>query len=126
LAIVKEYWLLAVLLGILSYILARVLRYGSFKGAIFGAKIRRQVGTIGSPALLSLSTALQVFALEDPASNQVIGLQAGSGHGKNVYLTLSQEEARQLVAVLQDALAESGAHKSFKADPLRGRPSLQR
>jgi hypothetical protein len=96
-------WLLPACIGL--YFLSRLIRFGGFKGAMFGARIRRTVGEVeGAPQTIE-KVLLRVHLLESTSSERVVGLEiVGKSFAsyRMLPITLSSDHTRQLIQLLQE------------------------
>ncbi len=91
--------------GIAGYFIFRMLRYGGFRAAMFGAKIQRTVGEVAGVAHPPVSSVLKVHVLAE-SPEKAVGLEfvaRSFASYQMVPLTLSSGEAKKLVALLQEA-----------------------
>jgi hypothetical protein len=92
----------AVVIALIAVCAMLAARYGSLRGAMFGARVTRELGAIdGAGGAFSRSLKARVFELE--ASGRArIGLEFRT-HGKRSYATLDAAAARQLAGLLESA-----------------------
>ena len=98
-------WLLPIGIGL--YFLYRMSRFGGFKGAMFGSRIRRTIGEVkGAPQTVG-SVVLRVHLLEPTFPDRAVGLEIV---GKSVAsysmlpISLSVDETRHLIRLLQETV----------------------
>ena len=92
----------ALVLGLIALCGVLAARYGSLRGAMFGARIVRELGMIeGAGGTFSRCLKARVFELE-AGGHARIGLELRM-HGKRSYATLDAESARKLAGLLQAA-----------------------
>lgn len=87
-----------------------VTRFGSFKGAIFGARLERSVGELDINNITLTKRTVRVHVLRDgkPDANVGVELVTKSFFSYQMHpLTLSRDDAMRLAALLQDAAQSS-------------------
>ncbi|WP_148289689.1 hypothetical protein [Ideonella sp. B508-1] len=95
-------------LGIVGYFIFRMVRYGGFKSAMFGAKIEKTLGEVEGQRQALLSSRLKVHLLEGGPSEKAVGIELvakGVASYQMMPITLSAAEAKRLVSLLQSAIA---------------------
>lgn len=93
--------------AVVLYFLSRVLRFGGFRAAMFGARIGHTVGEVYGSAGKWMGTTLRVHTLEGSEDGRAVGLEIvskGPGSYSMSPLSLSAVEATKLVTLLQSAL----------------------
>lgn len=86
----------------------RIIRNGGFKAAMFSQRIIRTVGEVSGQKQSLVSTTVKVHALGSGSRPQAIGLEFVSKSilsYQMVPATLSVEQTRKLIAVLEAAVA---------------------
>ncbi len=93
--------------GVILYFVTRIVRYGGFKAAMFGARIERTVGEVYGSGSKFMGSTIRVHVLEGDAE-KAIGLevvQKGPGAYSMQPCSLSASEASKLVQLIQSALS---------------------
>jgi hypothetical protein len=93
--------------GIAGYFMFRMVRYGGFKAAMFGAGIERTVGEVAGLRHPPVSSVLKVHVLGGGDPEKAVGLEfvAKSIASYQMFpFTLSSGEARKLISLLQNAV----------------------
>jgi hypothetical protein len=91
-----------VVIALVAIVIVLGVRYGSLRGAMFGARIARELGAIDSTrGPFSRGIKAKVFELE-PGGEACVGLEVGA-QGKRSYVTLDAASARKLAELLQNA-----------------------
>ncbi|HEY7744115.1 MAG TPA: hypothetical protein VIA19_13825 [Burkholderiales bacterium] len=91
---------------VIGYFAYRILRYGGFKAAMFGASIEHTVGEVIGESQGSLSVALRVHCLRLDGLQKFIGIELvakSSLSYKMVPITLSVSQAQKLASMLENA-----------------------
>jgi hypothetical protein len=95
-------------LGIIGYFIFRMVRYGGFRAAMFGAKIEKTLGEVEGHRQPLMSLRLKVHLLEGNPSEKAVGLELVAksvASYQMMPITLSTAEAKKLVLLLQSAIA---------------------
>jgi hypothetical protein len=93
--------------GIAVFFLLRAVKYGGFKGALFGARITRTVGEVDTSGGRFSSTVVKVHMLEGGADGRDVGLELVSKGAMRYHMTplsLSVAGANELIRSLQAAV----------------------
>jgi hypothetical protein len=102
----------AALAAIAGYLVFRFVKFGGIKAALFGARIERTVGeAVGSGGKI-IKSVVRVHVL-DGGPDKAVGLEfvAKSFVSYQMLpLSLSENEARNLIRLLENAVIESGDH----------------
>jgi hypothetical protein len=96
--------LLAVFLGLFGY---RILKYGGFKGAVFGGRIERTLGEVRGTGRAAGNVKVRVHALAGGGEDRAVGVEfvATTIVSYQMFpITLSAKAAQDLIGLLQDAL----------------------
>ena len=96
---------LVIFAGIVLWMLTRMLRFGGFKGALFGASILRTVGEAEGEHGSLVSRKVKVHVLSDPPE-KAVGLEfiaKSFGSYQMTPVVLSSAEAQALIQLLQAA-----------------------
>ena len=92
----------AVVIALIAVCAMLAARYGSLRGAMFGARVAREIGMVESTGnLFSRKLKARVYELESDG-NARIGIELGV-HGKRSYATLDADSARKLAGLLENA-----------------------
>src|SRR5689334_5414217 len=94
---------------VLAWMLLRIVRYGSWRGALFGASIQRTVGEVEGVGALVTNNFLRVHVLDGPP-DKAIGIEIVAkslASYQMLPITLSLTRARILIDILQSATAAS-------------------
>ena len=100
---------LSVFGAVAAYFIFRFLKFGGFKGAMFGARIQRTVGEAEGSGGSVMKTLVRVHVL-DGGPDKAVGLEfvaKSFASYQMVPVTLSDSEARELIRALQSAVGES-------------------
>jgi len=103
-----------IFLGIAGFFVFRMLRYGGFRAAMFGASIQRTVGEVAGLSHPPVSSVLKIHILGGGDPEKVVGpefVAKSFASYQMLPLTLSSSEAEKLVTLLQEATHHSsGTH----------------
>lgn len=78
-------------------------RYGGLRGAMFGARVQRELGEVGAGSgMFGRRLRARVFQLEGDGDASRVGLEVRN-YGKRWYATLSATDARRLAELLTAA-----------------------
>ena len=94
----------AAVVGFFAY---RVVRYGGFKAAMFGAQVERTVGEVSGEKQGSLGITLKVHILRRDPGEKLVGMELVAKSFASYQMmpvTLSVAEVQQLVSLLQQAV----------------------
>lgn len=100
------YFIGAIFSAIVIVFVVRMVKFGGFKAAIFGAEIGRTVGEIGLAQGVASSTKLKVHVLRGTEA-KAIGLEIVSRSVASYQMapfSLSVADARQLIRLLESAV----------------------
>jgi ribosomal protein S28E/S33 len=98
------FWIFLVSLGL--FFLFRIVRYGGFKGAMFGANIERTLGEVQGQSVAGSWTTVKVHVLSSESKARTVGIEV---IGKSIAsyqvtpIKLSSIEAQRLASLLQSA-----------------------
>jgi hypothetical protein len=98
--------------GIAAYFVFRMIRYGGFKAAMFGANIERTAGEVIGLSHPPVSSVLKVHILGGADPEKAVGLEfvaKSIASYQMLPLTLSSNECRKLISLLQSATQGSQA-----------------
>jgi hypothetical protein len=92
-----------------SFIWKRI-KYGSFKGAMFGSVLRSTIGEVSADQGSLVQTRLRVHLLSgrDATSSPAIGIEfiaRSFASYQMIPITLTQEETRALISLLEKTLS---------------------
>lgn len=93
--------------GVAAFFLFRVVRYGGFKAAMFGAKIEKTIGEVEGHPQLPVRTTLKVHVLGGGSPEKAVGIEfiaKSVASYQMVPVTLSVSEAKKLASLLQAAV----------------------
>lgn len=94
---------ICVVTAIVAVLVVLLVRHGGFRGAMFGARVEREVGEVsGAGSAFGRRLHAKVFRLaaDDPAKR--VGMEIRH-HGKRAYAVLSERDALALAELLQRA-----------------------
>jgi hypothetical protein len=89
------------------YVGYRVIRYGGFRAAGFGARIDRTVGEISGEKKVLMKFVLRVYVLRRDPSAKLVGVELVAksfASYQPMRVTLSLNQAEQLASMLQNAV----------------------
>ena len=96
------YFFAATILAIVLACVFMAVRYGSLRGAMFGARVLRELGEVSSGSgIFGRSAQARVFELEADGGKRV-GLEVRR-YGKRFHATLSAADAQRLARLLDSA-----------------------
>jgi hypothetical protein len=79
------------------------LRYGGFRGALFGARVLRELGEVtGEGRMFGRHRIARVYELEGDGGGKRVGLEVFR-YGKRVHLALDSADAQRLARLLDSA-----------------------
>ncbi len=102
-----EYIPLLLIGAVAVFFLWRTVKYGGFKGALFGARIARTVGEVDTTGGRFSRTVLKVHVLEGGAGSKDVGIEVTSRAAMSYHmmpLSLSITGANELIRSLQAAV----------------------
>lgn len=101
-----EYIFFLFFAGIIGYFIFRMLKHGGFKGAMFGAGIKRTLGEVKGSGPKMMTTLLRVHELDGATLGKRVGVEfvaKSIGSYQMMPITLSASEAKELANLLNDA-----------------------
>ena len=96
----------ALIIGNLIY---RMMRHGSIKGGLYGARIDREVGSVKGETVGLVSKQLKVHQLSRQGQEAAVGLEVVAksfASFKTLPVVLSRTDARRLAKMLQRAAGD--------------------
>jgi len=102
----KIFWILFVGFGF--FFLFRIIRYGGFKAAIFGAKIERTLGEVQAQSVAGVSTTVKVHVLSSESKDRTVGIELVAksiASYQMMPIKLTSLDAQRLASLLQSAAA---------------------
>jgi hypothetical protein len=97
------YLIAFVLLLIPGYLIYRIRKYGGFKGALFGARVRETIGEAVGPVGHIATSRIKVYAL-DGAPERAVGVELYASGGESRMMTaVSLDETERLIEFLKQA-----------------------
>ncbi len=99
------------LLIVVGYFVYRALKFGGLKGAMFGARIEKSLGEVDAERQGPVGTAaVKVHVLRRGMNEKLVGLEfvaKSFGGYQMTPVAMQESQARQLLALLQEALNET-------------------
>jgi len=95
-------------LGVAGYLVFRMIRYGGFKAAMFGARIEKTLGEVAGHPQPPGSVRLKVHLLGGGSPDKAVGLELVAKSVASYQMTpitLSVAETKKLVSLLQSAIS---------------------
>jgi hypothetical protein len=94
---------------VIGYPIYRLVRYGGFRGALIGARIREKVGEVLGPQEKFFRSKLVVYRLAgSPGKDLALEFSVQSGESNLGFAVISHSEARRLAAMLREAIGAGG------------------
>lgn len=103
-------WWGAAIVGVVTMVY-RLLRYGGFRDAMYGAEVERELGEVEGNAHGGLSVTVRVHQLAGAGSDRALGIEMIGRHWasrESQFATLSRGQARQVIGVLKEAIEDHG------------------
>lgn len=89
------------------YLLVRVIKYGGFKGGLFGAKVESTVGEVsGITQMWFTKAAMKIDVLKNDDWTKDIGIgivQKSFLSYKMTWISFKKSDVKKMIALLQDA-----------------------
>ncbi len=101
--------LFSVFAAVVLFFLSRILRYGGFRGALMGARIRRTPGEVKGSSMALMKLGIKVHVLEGRRDGKDVGVEFFAKSPlswQTMPVTLSDHEAERLAALLKEAVDE--------------------
>ena len=95
--------------AIILFFISRMVKYGGFKNALFGAKAIKTIGTVEASCVFASVTNLKIHRLQSNKKEKDIGVEIIKKNGTNINIapiTLSNSQAKKLIMLLQVAINE--------------------
>ena len=106
----------SVLLLAIGYPLYRLVRYGGFRGAIMGARIRGKAGEFPGPQEKFYRAKLVLYRLAgSPGKDLAMEFNIQSGENNLGFVVMSRAEARQFATLLRQAIDSGGPPSARQA-----------
>lgn len=103
-------WWGAAIVGVVTMVY-RLLRYGGFRDAMYGAEVERELGEVEGNAHGGLSVTVRVHQLAGAGSDRALGIEMIGRHWasrESQFATLSRGQARQVIGILKEAIEDHG------------------
>lgn len=101
------YVFLGFFLLVIGTFVVKIVKHGSFKGAMFGASIRRTVGEASSRGGKFASTMIRVHTLDGDSEHKAVGVEFVAKSALSYQMipcSLSVAETKKLISLLESAV----------------------
>lgn len=97
----------AIVAIIVGTFIFKTIKNGGFKAALFGAEITNTYGEVTAASKKSVKTTFRIHSLQSSANEKLIGVEMINKTFASYHMmpiTLSKEESRKLITLLQKAI----------------------
>lgn len=98
-----EYFELLIGASVLLYLIYRIFKFGSYKGAMLDAEVKDENVSVGRQAMLT-SSRISLYTLNDVVGDDIVGIETHPSLGAKIYLPLTAHETDHLIGILEEAL----------------------